>query len=185
MSGTTNQLTKGAGEDREQKKTARLTTKNIVCMGMFAAILAVLSQISIPMPSGVPILSWKLGTGSTLVYILLGAVGAPVFAGFSGGAQVLVNYTGGFIWGFIAMTFLCGIGILRENRVTGILTGLAGLLLCHVFGVIQFMIVMKMGWKESFLLASAPYVIKDILSVILAFVVGAQIRARLLKAGLL
>lgn len=167
-------------------------------MGMFAAILAVLSQISIPMPSGVPvtlqtfavsltgvILLWKLGTGSTLAYILLGAVGVPVFAGFSGGAQVLVNYTGGFIWGFIALTFLCGIGSLRENKTAGVLTGLAGLLICHVAGVIQFMIVMKMGLKESFLLASAPYVIKDIVSVIVAFVVGAQIRARLIKAGLL
>lgn len=198
MSGTMKQLTKGAGKKKETERPAKPATKSIVCVGMFAAVLAVLSQISIPMPSGVPvtlqtfavaltgvILGWKLGMGSTLVYILLGAVGVPVFAGFGGGAQVLVNYTGGFIWGFIALTFLCGIGVLLNHKAAGILSGIAGLFICHVFGVIQFSAVMQMGWKESFLLASAPYVIKDVVSVILAFVVGIQIRARLLKAGLL
>ena len=47
------------------------------------------------------------------------------------------------------------------------------------------MVVMKMGLVESFLLASAPYLIKDVISVVLGFVVGGQIRTRLLKAGLL
>ena len=165
---------------------------------MFAAVLAVLSQISIPMPSGVPItmqtfavaltgvvLAWKLGTASMIVYILLGAVGVPVFAGFSGGAQVLVNYTGGFIWGFIVMTLLCGVGVQMKNKAGGLFVGLAGLAVCHLFGTMQFMLVMKMGIVESFLLASAPYLVKDIISVVLGFVIGGQLRQRLLKAGLL
>lgn len=101
---------------KDKEGNTKITTKDIVGVGMFAAVLAVLSQISIPMPSGVPItlqtfavalagvvLAWKLGTASVLVYILLGAVGVPVFAGFTGGAQALVNYTGGFIWGFLGM----------------------------------------------------------------------------------
>lgn len=178
--------------------SAKITTKDIVGVGMFAAVLAVLSQISIPMPSGVPVtlqtfavalagvvLAWKLGTASVLVYILLGAVGVPVFAGFTGGAQALVNYTGGFIWGFIAMALLCGIGVRMNNKIAGILVGIAGLAVCHLFGTIQFMAVMKMGFVESFLLASAPYLIKDVISVVLGFVIGGQIRTRLLKAGLL
>lgn len=211
MSGAVRQLTEEVKKNQEKKcesegllkqtdgsKSAKITTKEIVCVGMFAAVLAVLSQISIPMPSGVPItlqtfavaltgvvLAWKLGTASMIVYILLGAVGVPVFAGFSGGAQVLVNYTGGFIWGFIVMTLLCGIGIQRKNKVIGILFGLAGLAVCHLFGTIQFMFVMKMGFVESFLLASAPYLIKDVISVVLGFVIGGQLRVRLLKAGLL
>ncbi len=165
---------------------------------MFAAVLAVLSQISIPMPSGVPItmqtfavaltgvvLAWKLGTASMIVYILLGAVGVPVFAGFSGGAQVLVNYTGGFIWGFIVMTLLCGVGVQMKNKAGGLFVGLAGLAVCHLFGTMQFMLVMKMGIVESFLLASAPYLVKDIISVVLGFVIGGRLRQRLLKAGLL
>ncbi|MCM1201809.1 MAG: biotin transporter BioY [Bacteroides fragilis] len=183
---------------KEKEGAAKITTKEVVCVGMFAAVLAVLSQISIPMPSGVPItlqtfavaltgvvLAWRLGTASMLVYILLGAAGVPVFAEFSGGVQVLVNYTGGFLWGFLFMTLFCGIGTQMKNRTAGILFGTAGLALCHLSGTLQFMIVMKTGFAESFLLASAPYLIKDIISVVLGFAVGGQIRTRLLKAGLL
>ncbi|MCA5010971.1 biotin transporter BioY, partial [Clostridioides difficile] len=71
---------------------------------MFAAVLAVISQLSIPMPTGVPItiqifgvaligtvLGWKLGFLATLIYILLGAVGLPVFSNFRGGIQFLLD----------------------------------------------------------------------------------------------
>lgn len=185
-------------KNEEKEKARILATKEIVYIGMFAAILAILSQISLPMPSGVPItlqtfavaltgfvLAWKRGTVSTLVYILLGAVGVPVFAGFRGGLQVLVSHTGGFIWGFIVMTLLCGIGIMKKDKIVGILLGLIGLTILHIFGTIQFTIVMKMGFGESFLLVSAPYLIKDVLSVIFAYIIGSQIRKSLLKAELL
>ena len=82
-------------------------TKEIVCAGMFTAVLVILSQLAIPMPTGVPItlqtfavaltgvvLAWKLGLASTIIYILLGTVGVPVFSEFSGGLHVLVGYTG-------------------------------------------------------------------------------------------
>ena len=173
-------------------------TKEIVCAGMFTAVLAILSQLSIPMPTGVPItlqtfavaltgvvLSWKLGLASTIIYIFLGTVGVPVFSEFSGGLHVLVGYTGGFIWGFLILVSLSGIGILMKNKVSGILLGIAGLAFCHLIGVLQFMVVAGMSFIESFLVASAPYLIKDVISVILAFIVGAQIRTRLMKAGLL
>lgn len=180
------------------RQETKIATKSVVCVGMFAAILAVLSQISVPMPSGVPItfqtfavaltgvvLSWKSGTASTLVYILLGAVGLPVFSEFSGGFHILMNYTGGFIWGFLVLAMLCGVGILMRNRVIGVALGLVGLAVCHLFGVVQFMIVMNMSFAESFFLSSAPYLIKDVISVILAYSVGSQIRTRLIRAGLL
>ncbi len=173
-------------------------TKEIVCAGMFTAVLAILSQLSIPMPTGVPItlqtfavaltgvvLSWKLGLASTIIYIFLGTVGVPVFSEFSGGLHVLVGYTGGFIWGFLILVCLSGIGILMKNKVFGMLLGIAGLAFCHLIGVLQFMLVANMSFAESFLVASAPYLIKDVISVILAFIVGAQIRTRLMKAGLL
>lgn len=197
MSEAVKKLTKET-KKKEGEKDAKITTKEVVSVGMFAAVLAVLSQISLPMPSGVPVtlqtfavaltgvvLAWKLGTASVVVYLLLGAVGVPVFAGFSGGAQVLVNYTGGFLWGFIAMTLLCGIGVQMKHKAAGIAVGLAGLAVCHVCGTIQFMLVMNMGLVEAFLLVSAPYLIKDVISVVLGFVIGGQLRTRLLKAGLL
>ena len=76
----------------------KFTTREMVLVGMFAAVLAVISQISLPMPTGVPItiqvfgvalvgavLGSRLGTTATLVYVLLGAIGLPIFANFSGG----------------------------------------------------------------------------------------------------
>ncbi|MCM1049709.1 MAG: biotin transporter BioY [Clostridiales bacterium] len=183
--------------DNKEKATAPIT-REIVYTGMFAAVLAIMTQISVPMPSGVPItlqtfavaltgyvLAWKRGTLSTLVYILIGAVGLPVFSGFRGGVQVLVAHTGGFIWGFIIFTLLCGVGAMMKNKALSIMLGMIGLLICHLFGVIQFMLVVKNGFLESFLLVSAPYLIKDIVSVVLAYALGSRIRASLLKAGLM
>ncbi len=176
----------------------RPTTKSIVEIAMFTAVIAILSQISIPLPSGVPItfqtfvialagvvLTWRCAVASTVVYILIGAVGVPVFAGFSGGVQILANYSGGFIWGFLFLAALCGVGSMMENKKLGLLFGMAGLVICHAFGVAQFMLVMKTGFVESFVLVSAPYLVKDALSVIFAFIIGRQIRSRLLKEGLL
>ena len=90
----------------------RSKTYDIVYIAVFAVIMAICSWISIP--AAVPftlqtfgvfiavgILGGKRGTLSVLVFILLGAIGVPVFAGFSGGIGVLAGTTGGYIIGFL------------------------------------------------------------------------------------
>ena len=107
----------------------KFTTREMVLVGMFAAVLAVISQISLPMPTGVPItiqvfgvalvgavLGSRLGTTATLVYVLLGAIGLPIFANFSGGISSIVGVTGGYIWAWPIMTWLCGIRPKTENK---------------------------------------------------------------------
>ena len=107
----------------------KISTKTIVTVGMFTAVLAVLSILQIPMPTGVPItlqtfamalcgyvLGWQSGVAATLLYIVLGTVGVPIFAGMSAGPGVLFGYTGGFIFGFIFLTLLCGISVRRKNH---------------------------------------------------------------------
>lgn len=180
-----------------EKKAGRTATRTLVYVGMFAAVLAVLSQIAIPMPTGVPVtlqtfavaltgavLGWRLAFMSTAVYILLGAAGVPVFSGFSGGLGRLTGLTGGFIWGFLFMALLCGAGSQIKKKVPGFLIGLAGLLLCHLAGAGQYALIARVGFRKAFLLVSAPYLIKDIISVALAFLVGTVVRGRLIKAGL-
>lgn len=181
-----------------QQKKHKLTTKDMACMGMFAAVLAVCSQISIPMPSGVPItlqtfavaltgavLSWKLGSLTILVYILIGAVGLPVFTGFRGGMQVLAGYAGGFVWGFVILGLFSGIGILCRNRVVSVAWGMMGLVFCHVLGCMQFMVLTHNSMREAFVLVSMPYLLKDILLVAGGILMGDKIRRQLGKAGLL
>lgn len=180
------------------KGTGRQTTRTFVYIGMFAAVLAVLSQIAVPLPGGVPltlqtfavaltgaVLGWRLSLASTAVWVLLGAVGVPVFANFSGGVRILAGYTGGFIWGFFFMAVLCGIGSAMKNKPFGLEAGFLGLLICHVSGILQYSFVAGVGFWQSALLVSVPYLIKDVVSVVLAFSIGTIIRGRLVKAGLM
>lgn len=180
------------------KSAKRTMTGTVVYVGMFAAILAVLSQIAIPMPTGMPVtlqtfavaltgavLGGKLAIASTAVFILLGAAGVPVFAQFSGGFGILVGPTGGFIWGFLFMALLCGIGSSMKKKLSGLAVGLAGLVICHIFGAAQYALVAGIGFGKSVLLVSVPYLVKDIISVVLAFSLGTLVRGRLRKAGLL
>ena len=170
------------------------TTKRLVMTGMFVAVLAVMSQLSIPLPSGVPItmqtfavaltayvLGAKMGVWVMAAYLLLGAVGVPVFAGFSAGPGVLFGTAGGFLWGFICMVVLCGIGIGRDNRALLVVLSAAGLALCHLLGIFQFMAVMGMGFWESFVMVSLPYLLKDAVSLAAAYVVALAVRRALLK----
>lgn len=163
-------------------------TKNIIFTGLFAAILCVCSQISIPTPFGIPftlqtfavalcgyILGSKKGTLAVLVYVLLGAVGLPVFAGFGGGFQKLFGATGGFIFGFFAASALCGLGA-DKNTVLSIVLGVAGILICHFCGVLQYSLVTSNPFISSFLTVSGMFLVKDIISVILAHFVARPIK---------
>lgn len=164
----------------------------IVMIGMCTAIIAVLSQLSIPLPSGVPItlqtfaialtgylLGWKAGTISTLIYVLLGTLGVPVFSNFGAGPAVLFGKTGGFIFGFLLMTFLCGLGMTAKGKVRPmilILCSILGLAACHLLGILQFMFLTHMSFGASALLVSVPYLIKDNISLIFAYCISLTIR---------
>ena len=179
----------------ENKKSS--STRTVVFTGMFVAVLAVLSQMAIPMPSGVPVtlqtfavaltayvLGWKMGVAATAVYILLGAVGVPVFANFSGGFDKLVGMTGGFIWGFLFMVLLCGLGLKQKNKGLLIVLSAAGLAICHLLGIFQFMAVMDMEFVPAAMAVSVPYLVKDVVSVVLAYFVALAVRRGLSAANL-
>jgi biotin transport system substrate-specific component len=180
------------------KNKAKLSVKTMVQVAFFAAIIAALSQISIPLPFGVPVtlqtlavalcgyvLGWKLGLIATGVYVLLGAAGLPVFSQFGGGPGVLFGLAGGFIWGFLALAALCGLGMRRKEKAVGIALGVAGLFACHLLGVIQFSLVTGTAMGKSMLLVSLPFLVKDVISVAGAYLLAGVIRAALIKARLM
>ena len=93
---------------------ARFSAKDMAYIAVFTALLAVCSWIAIPMPWGVAytlqtlgvflavgVLGGKRGTLAVVVYLLLGAMGVPVFSGFQGGTAALLGTTGGYIAGFL------------------------------------------------------------------------------------
>jgi len=178
------------------------TTKNIIFIGLFAAITAVLSQIAIPLPTNVPLtlqtfavalagyfLGAVKGTVAMVVYVMLGAVGVPVFANWKGGFSVITGATGGFIVGFIFMALLCGVGssVFSSKKLSGkvlaVLLGIAGLAVCHMLGFGWYAIFAKVSLGKSFMVVSLPYLIKDIGSVIAAYVISEELIKRLAKTG--
>lgn len=172
------------------KKFVKLTS-----VAMMTAVMAIIAQISIPLPSGIPLtlqtlavaftgylLGAKYGTVSVGVYIALGAVGAPVFSGFTGGFQKFLYPTGGFIWGFLLLALSCGLTEIvkwsKKERMTSILAGILGILLCHVCGIIQFSSVMGTNPVSAFIICSLPYLLKDLLCVIAAYLLSCAVKKR-------
>lgn len=179
-----------------------ISTKDLVLAGMLAAILAVISQISIPMPTGVPItiqvfgialigvtFGWRLGLFGTLAYILLGAVGLPIFANFRGGFSVLVEFTGGYIWTWPLMAILCGLRIKSDLKkielVSIFLFSLLGLAVNEVIGALQWAALAgDKSIQGVFIYAMTAFIPKDIILTVLAVILGIQMRQTLNRAGL-
>lgn len=163
-----------------------MKTRDLVYCAMFAVLMAVCSWISIP--AAVPftlqtfgvfltvgILGGKRGSLAVFVYLLLGAVGIPVFAGFKGGIGALLGTTGGYIIGFLflalvmwVMEALCGkkFWVLAVSMVLG-------LLVCYAFGTAWFMIVYAktsgaIGIMTALSWCVFPFIIPDILKMGLA-----------------
>ncbi|MDD3252583.1 MAG: biotin transporter BioY [Lachnospiraceae bacterium] len=180
----------------------KFTTKELVLGGMFAAVLAVISQLSIPMPTGVPItiqmfgvtligvvLGWRLGLLSVITYILLGAVGLPIFANFRGGFSVLVGLTGGYIWAWPILTVLAGLrpntGNPRTNMILVSLSSLVGLAAVELIGGLQWAALSgDMTFGAVFAYSMVAFVPKDIIITIIAVVLGIPMRKLLGTAAL-
>lgn len=173
---------------REEQKQV-ITTKNIVMTGLFAAIIAVLAQIAIPTPWGIPItlqtfavaltgycLGKAKGTLATFIYILIGLAGVPVYAGFGAGPAKLLGVTGGYIYGFLFLAFACGLEDTFKKKWISIVFGILGLVLCHSCGSVQFAFVSGRTFLEAFLYASVPYLLKDVVSVVAAYGLAIPIR---------
>lgn len=114
---------------QQAKTSTNIKIQDLCYIALFAAMIAVLAQISIPLPAGVPltlqtlavplaglVLGRKRGTLATLVYLLLGAAGVPVFAGMKGGIHILFGMTGGFLVSFPLMAYAAGLGIEMKQR---------------------------------------------------------------------
>ncbi|MBQ3284806.1 MAG: biotin transporter BioY [Ruminococcus sp.] len=174
-----------SGNLPDSKKT-HTSVKDMAYVALFAALIAVCSIISIPVGT-VPVtlqtfgvclcaamLGWKRGTLSVLIYILLGAVGAPVFAGMKGGFGVLAGPTGGYIVGFLLSALIIGIAAQRWERKALPLTVamILGVLACYLVGTVWFMIVTKMPLGESLLLCVVPFLLPDAVKIAAAVILS-------------
>ena len=143
------------------KKKTKLQVTDLAYIAMGASLIAICSWISIP--TTVPftlqtfavffvllLLGGERGTLAALVYVLLGAVGVPVFSGFSGGIGVLLGNTGGYILGFlfVGLIYMLFMKIFKKNIYIKIAALVLGLLVCYVFGTAWFMYVYMQNTGE-------------------------------------
>lgn len=177
----------------EVKKKTNSKITDMVYIGLSAAIIAVCSWISIPLTvpitlqtMGVVLISGlfgaKRGTLSTLLYILIGAIGVPVFSGFKSGFGVLLGSTGGYIIGFIFTALIVGIVSDKTNKLWAlILSMVVGILVCYAFGTAWFAVVYAktnepaslatiLGW------CVIPFLIPDAIKIALATVLTNRLK---------
>ncbi len=178
-----------------------LTLKQITLAGLMTAVFCLLGPISLNIPiSPVPIslgmlaiyfvtsvLGMKLGTFSVLAYILLGLAGVPVFTGFTGGAGKLLGPTGGYIIGYLFMALICGFFVDKwGNRILPEILGMVlGTVVCYIFGTMWLAHQASYTFPQALAAGVLPYIPVDAVKLAIALIAGRQIRARLLKAGLL
>ena len=166
---------------------------DLVYVAIGAALIAICSWISIP--TAVPFtlqtfavffvllaLGGERGTLATLVYVLLGAVGVPVFAGFSGGIGVLLGNTGGYIIGFLltGLIYILFTKFFKKNIVMKVIALVLGLAVCYAFGTAWFMhVYMKSSGEVGLLTVLGwcvfPFIIPDLLKLALAVVISKRI----------
>lgn len=166
-----------------------IKTLDIVYCGVFATITAILSQVSIPMPAGVPltlqtfaislagiILGSKRGFVSILVYVLIGTIGLPVFSGFSGGIGTIVGPTGGFILSFPIMSFIIGLVCKKtDNKILIFLGIMLASIPNYLMGMLQFSLVTGSTFYNSFLVSVLPFILVDIIKMVLATIIGSMV----------
>ena len=119
---------------------------------------------------------------SMLCYLILGALGVPVFAGFSGGPQVLFGLTGGYIVGYVFISYMSSLAETAGLPVVLKLSVMVcSLILCDVLGTCWFMYLSGSSFMESLAICVLPFVIPDLLKLVAAFYLASAIKKRLPK----
>lgn len=167
-------------------------------MALMTAVICILAPLSIPIGT-VPIsftnlailftlylLGWKMGTASSVLYILIGLIGLPVFSGFTGGIGKLAGPTGGYIIGFIPMAIIAGIVIEKTNNIfLQYLSMVIGTIVLYAIGTAWFCVVMDTTVMTALSICVFVFIPGDLIKMVIAAGLGNVIRKRLKVAGLI
>ncbi len=165
---------------------------------LMAAILCVVGPLSIPI-GPVPVslgvfvvclAAWVLDTPEALsavgIYLLLGAVGLPVFTGWQGGLAKLAGPTGGYLIGYLAIVLTaCPVKKKTGAKIIPTVLALAlGVAVCYAFGTVWFMHLTGNDLAKSLTLCVWPFIPFDLGKIAAATLIGKPVRDALRKAGL-
>ena len=165
----------------------------------FAAGMAVLAPWSVPL-GPVPLslctlmiylAAWLLPPARALaavaVYVLLGAAGLPVFAGFLGGVSRLAGPTGGFLLGYLPMSAICALFVahFRARRWMPLLGMVLGTAVLYAVGTVWLCLQTGVRPGEAIVVCVLPFLPGDCLKMAAAWLLGPMLRRRLERTGLL
>jgi len=177
----------------EKAKPTVFKTLDLINIALLVALMAVCSWVSIPATvpftlqtfavfCAVGLLGGKRGTIAVIIYILLGFVGVPVFAGFKSGVGALLGVTGGYIIGFIfsALIYWFITKLFGDKTTVMAIAMITGLLACYAFGTAWFIfmytknsgtigVTTALGW------CVIPFVVPDIIKIALAIFVSKRV----------
>ena len=170
-----------------------MKARNMALCGLFTAVLAICAWISVPMGDTVitlqtfgifltlGLLGGKRGTVTVLVYLLLGAIGAPVFSGFRGGLGALLGTTGGYIFGFMSTSMLYWIMTsIKDTPRIRLIAMVLGLLLCYICGswwyMTRYLTAAQTTLGLVLLKCVVPYLIPDAIKLTLAWILASKLK---------
>ena len=174
------------------KAISHFNTRDIVYIGVFTAFQCLISGFSIPIgPISITLATFgiyligavfspHIAFFVVLNYIILGAIGLPVFSNFNAGLAVLTGVTGGYIVGYIPLILIEGILIWKfpDKKWMYPLSMILGTLVLYLCGSIQFMIVS--GFSKSFSdilkICVYPFVLVDLVKIIVAYLLSQRLR---------
>lgn len=179
-----------------EQTASRMRTKDLTLIALFTVLAAVCAWISVPVPvpliqftmqtfaifAALLILGGKRGTYAVTAYLLLGAVGAPVFSNFRGGLSVLLGATGGYILGFFFQALLYWLMTARWGERLGVklLASVLGLFLCYAFGTAWYLALYAqmgkpMGWLTALGYCVFPFILPDLIKLALAVLLAQRV----------
>lgn len=173
--------------------------KMMIVTALFAAIIGILAQVSIPLPFvpitgqtlaiglAATILGSRYGTLSVLLYLVIGAAGLPVFAQFSGGFSSLFGPTGGYLIGFIPTAFIIGFYLEKTSFrfIHALLANLTGMIITLLIGTFWLKLAASLTWPAAFIGGFTPFLLVGVIKAVVASWLGIAIRRRLVSANLL
>ncbi len=175
----------------------KMTTYQLVVTALFTALMCILGPIALPIGPvpisltnliiyiAVFIIGTKYGTLSYVVYLLLGAVGLPIFSGYAGGLGKLSGPTGGYLIGFIPMAIISGIAVSKwmKKKYMIVIFMVLATLLDYAIGTVWFVYLMKCEIWYALTVCVFPFLIGDGAKIAIAIILGSLIRGRLVKIG--
>lgn len=165
----------------------KFTVRDLTMISLFTALICVSSFIRVDLPYGPPITAQTLAVmlaGSILTprqaafslftYLLLGVVGAPIFAGGTAGLPIILGKTGGYLIGFLVGVVV--ISLIRGKKSGLIRLGLAnvigGIIIVNLFGSLWFSYITGLGMAKTIILAVMPYIPGDLLKAFAATIIA-------------